>query len=75
MTFPPAVAGEPVASGQNLIDTGVIDSMGVLVVVTWLEQEFGIVVDDEDVVPENLASIDNLSSYVDRKLVEAGLAG
>ena len=75
LSFPPAVAGEEYSSTQSLIETGVIDSMGVLVMVTWLEEEFGIIVDDEDVIPENIDSIANLGNYVDRKLAEMSLAG
>ena len=75
MSFPPAVPGEEYSPTQSLIETGVMDSMGVLVMVTWLEEEFGIIVDDEDVIPENMDSIANLGSYVDRKLAEMSLAG
>ena len=75
MSFPPAVPGEEYSSTQSLIETGVMDSMGVLVMVTWLEEEFGIIVDDEDVIPENMDSIANLARYVDRKLAEMSVAG
>ncbi|MGY0619845.1 acyl carrier protein [Lysobacter sp. A378] len=75
LSFPSALPGEEYSSTQSLIETGVMDSMGVLVMVTWLEEEFGIVVDDEDVIPDNLDSIANLGNYVDRKLAEMSLAG
>lgn len=71
-TFPPAGDEADYAPTQSLLDTGVIDSIGVLTVVTWLEQEFGITVDDEDVVPENLDSIASLTAYVDGKLAASG---
>jgi acyl carrier protein len=61
--------------GQSLLETGVIDSMGVLTLVTWLEEAFGFVVDDGDVVPENLDSIANLVAYVERMLAEEAHAG
>ena len=75
LSFPPAVPGEEYSSAQSLIETGVMDSMGVLVMVTWLEEEFGNIVDDEDVIPENMDSIANLAGYVDRKLAEMSVAG
>lgn len=75
LSFPPAVPGEEYSSTQSLIETGVMDSMGVLVMVTWLEEEFGIIVDDEDVIPENMDSIANLAGYVDRKLAGTSVAG
>lgn len=46
----------------------VIDSMGVLNLVAYLQEHFGITVDDDEVVPSNLDSIDNLVAYVERKL-------
>jgi acyl carrier protein len=53
--------------GDSLIDAGLIDSTGVLELVGFLEQEFGIDVADEDLVPENLDSIARLAAFIDRK--------
>lgn len=58
---------------QSLLESGVIDSIGVLTLVTWLEQEFGFVIDDDEVVPENLESVGNLVRFVSHKLDESGL--
>ncbi|GHD65343.1 acyl carrier protein [Luteimonas padinae] len=66
--FPPAVEGEPVPAGLSLLESGVIDSMGVLLLVTWLEQEFGFIVDDDEVVPENLDSIAAIDGFIARKV-------
>lgn len=52
---------------QSLLDTGVIDSTGVLELIQYLEETFGIAVDDEDLIPENLDSVDNLVAFVARK--------
>jgi acyl carrier protein len=52
----------------SLIDEGIIDSTGVLELVGFLEQEFSIVVEDEELLPENLNSINNVVAYVERKL-------
>ncbi len=51
----------------SLIETGVIDSTGVLEVVAFLEQDFGIVVADEDILPDNLDSIARMAAYVSRQ--------
>jgi len=72
-TFPSTTA-EEIPADQSLFDTGIIDSIGVLTLVTWIEQEFEIVVDDDDVVPENLDSIGQLTRYVHEKRTAAGLA-
>lgn len=52
----------------SLIDEGIIDSTGVLELVGFLEQEFSIVVEDDELLPENLNSINNVVAYVERKL-------
>jgi acyl carrier protein len=51
----------------SLIEAGVIDSTGVLELVGFLEEEFGIRIADEELVPENLDSIDNIVRFVERK--------
>jgi acyl carrier protein len=45
----------------------VIDSTGFLELVTFLEESCGFVVEDEEMVPENLDSLDNIDAYVRRK--------
>ena len=52
---------------MSLLDGGIIDSVGVMELVAFLEQEFGLKVADEDLVPENLDSVANLVGFVDRK--------
>ncbi|WP_029145917.1 acyl carrier protein [Microbacterium luticocti] len=54
-------------SGDSLIESGVIDSTGVLELIEFLEQEFDIAVDDAETVPANLDSVDNLVAFVQRK--------
>ena len=54
-------------SNTSLLETGVIDSTGVLEVIGFIEETFGISVDDEEMLPENLDSIEGISKYVIRK--------
>lgn len=56
------------AGGASLLGNGVIDSTGVLELIEFLEEEFGISVDDAETVPENLDSLDGLERYVGFKL-------
>ena len=51
----------------SFLEGGIIDSTGVLELVTFLEEEFSIDVDDEDLIPENLDTINNVAAYVGRK--------
>jgi acyl carrier protein len=55
-------------SDESLLGRGVIDSTGVLELVTYLEENYKIKVEDNEVVPENLDSINNVSAYVARKI-------
>lgn len=51
----------------SLLDSGLVDSTGMLEVIAYLEETFGIKVADAEMVPENLVSISNLTAYVIRK--------
>jgi acyl carrier protein len=51
------------------LDEGIIDSTGILELVSFLEEEFSISVEDEELVPENLGSIDNVVAYLEKKKV------
>lgn len=52
----------------SFLDEGILDSTGVLELVTFLEQEYSIKVEDEELVPENLDSINNISAYMQKKV-------
>lgn len=55
------------ADGDSFIEQHVIDSTGFLELVMFLEETYGVVVSDEEMVPENLDSLDNIAAYVSRK--------
>ncbi len=57
----------PLANGDSLLELGIIDSTGVLELVSFLEQKYGFTIQDEELVPENLDSIDRLVQFVRRK--------
>lgn len=69
--------GEGLAEDQSLLESGIIDSTGVLELVGFLEQRFGISVSDRELLPENLDSVGNAARFVSRKLAGqgAGIAG
>jgi acyl carrier protein len=50
-----------------LLEKGILDSLGILDVVGFLETEFSIVVNDEELVPENFQSLGTLSAFVLKK--------
>ena len=55
--------------GASLLEQGIIDSTGVLEVILFLETSFGVAVEDAEMVPENLDSIDAIAGFVARKKV------
>ena len=56
----------------SFLDGGIIDSTGVLELVAFLEQQYGITVGDRELLPENLDSVRNASNFVARKLEGQG---
>ena len=59
---------EGLMDDTSFLEDGIIDSTGVLELVNFLEEEFSIKVEDEELVPENLDSINNLSAYLQKKI-------
>lgn len=59
------------APADSLVETGVIDSTGILELIEFLEQEFGVRVADDETVPQNLDGIERLEVFVSRKMARA----
>ena len=60
-----------VEDGQSLLDSGVMDSTGVLELIAFLETTYGISVADNEIIPDNLDSIERVSAYLGSKLKAA----
>jgi len=56
------------ASDESLLDSGIVDSTGVMEVVAFLEESFGIAIDDDELVADNLDSVERLAAFVARKV-------
>jgi acyl carrier protein len=52
----------------SLIDSGIVDSTGMLDVILFLEGAFAISIEDRDTVPENLETVGRIAAFVQRKL-------
>ena len=52
----------------SFLDEGIIDSTGILELVSFIEDTYEIHVEDEELVPENLDSVNNVISFIERKL-------
>jgi acyl carrier protein len=53
--------------GTSLLEQGIIDSTGVLEVIMFIETTFGVTVEDSEMLPENLDSIERIAAFVARK--------
>ena len=62
---------EAIADDASFLDAGIIDSTGVLELVSYLEDTWGITVADDEMVPENFDSIRGLVAYLQRKRDDA----
>lgn len=54
-------------SDDSFLDKGIIDSTGIMEVIFFLEEQFGIEVDDEEMIPENLDSVNNIVAFIENK--------
>ena len=63
----PIADPDKLADDVDLLDARVIDSTGVLEIINFIEPTFSITVRDDEMVPDNLASIANLVAYIARK--------
>lgn len=60
--------GSGLGPDQSFLESGVIDSTGVLELVSFVEERYGISVNDRELIPENLDSLDNITRFVASKL-------
>ena len=51
----------------SFLETGIVDSTGVLEIIAFLQTEFGVAVEDHEILPENLDSVSRIVTYVERK--------
>jgi acyl carrier protein len=56
-----------IAADENLLSKGIVDSHGVMELVGFLEDRYGISVGDDDLSPENFESVQNIEGFVLRK--------
>ena len=52
---------------DSFLEQGIIDSTGVLELVEWLEEQFDMKVEDDELIPENLDSVNLLAAFIQKK--------
>ncbi|MGE5698957.1 MAG: acyl carrier protein [Deltaproteobacteria bacterium] len=55
-----------ISDRDDIISNGLIDSLGIIKLIGFLEERFGTTLKDEDIVPENFESVDSISAFLDR---------
>ena len=60
--------GENLKDDTSFLDEGIIDSTGILELITFLEERYTITIGDDEVVPENLDSLQNVARFLKVKL-------
>lgn len=63
----PLARKRQLAEDASLLETGIVDSIGILEIVTFVEEEFDVKVADEDLVPENFGTIAGIAAFIESK--------
>ncbi|MDW7646091.1 MAG: acyl carrier protein [Desulfuromonadales bacterium] len=64
--------GQGLNEETSLLDSGIVDSTGILELIEFMGDYFSVTVEDEEMLPENLDSINNIFNYLTRKLSQGG---
>ncbi len=58
---------EELSDEVSLLDSGYVDSTGMMEVILFLEREYGIHIEDHETIPQNLESISRIAAFIARK--------
>ena len=53
---------------EDLLEQGIIDSLGIMRLVVFMEETYGIAVADEEIIPENFQTLNNMVNFIEQKL-------
>ena len=53
---------------QSFLESGIIDSTGILELVSFIEEHYNIKIEDEELIPDNLDSVNNVVKFISKKL-------
>ena len=56
--------GNDLAADASLLDSGAVDSLGILEIVTFIGEQYGIELDDDDFQPDNFESLNALTTFI-----------
>ena len=58
---------------DSLIENGVLDSVAIVQLLSFIENNFGTIIDDEELIPENFETINSMCSLIKRKELHKGV--
>ena len=67
--------GYPYPDSASFLEEGIVDSMGIMELVMFVEENFQVAVEDEELVPDNFDSVSNLAAYIRAKSATVISAG
>jgi acyl carrier protein len=62
--FIPDISPDELSSDEDLLTSGIIDSLGLLKVIAWLEHQFHLAVDDVELSPDSFRSVAAINSFI-----------
>ncbi|MFC1633199.1 acyl carrier protein [Planctomycetota bacterium] len=60
--------GDALKDDTSFLEEGIVDSTGILELVMFLEEKYGIKIEDSELVPENFDTLDNIAQYMEKKI-------
>lgn len=63
--FLPDISVDQLSSDEDLLANGIVDSLGLLKVIAWLEDQFRLAVDEVELSPDNFRSVAAINSFID----------
>jgi len=66
--------GESLKEDTSFLENGIIDSTGILELITFLEETYNIKIEDDELIPENLDNLQNVARFIERKLNRSSVA-
>lgn len=70
-SFGARLSDQELSNTESLLDTGVVDSVGIFELVSFMQRTFNIEIEDTDIIPEHFDTIESLAIFVDSKRARA----
>jgi len=58
---------EDLSDDDDLLELGIIDSMGIVSLISFMEEKFDISIEDEEIVPDNFQSLRSMEKFIEQK--------